>query len=290
MLSTKNIKVIKFGDFYEQTLNDLPTSLETLVIAYNKQLLDNLPCNLKTLQIFYITDNNINLDYLPPSLKFLELNSHVTTCISIVMNNLPQSLQTLELSNISLQNYGFQNLPYGLENLYIHGCDNLDLSYLPDKLKKLHINGTYEQYTVQFSNLPKHLEVLIISNIIINNSNTVKSILYFDYLPSTLKEFTLEYTKYRKQCNNMFITLPDSITMVKIHDTRPMDNSIIELDKIPLSCECLDINITNNIDARFTIKQKYKIPNLVKIITNDTNQFHLKSLCDINPHVIMQKK
>jgi hypothetical protein len=257
-----NIKLIKFGDCYEQPLHDLPNSLEKLVISYNKQLLDNLPSNLKTLEIVHIADNTINLDYLPLSLTFLELNSHIAKCISIVMNNLPPSLQTLKLFNIRSQNYGFQNLPNGLENLYINGCNNLDLSYLPDKLKQLHIEGTYEEYTVNFSNLPKHLEVFNISNIIINSSDTFKSILYFDYLPLTLKEFTLEYTKYIKNCNNMSITLPDSITMVKIYDSRPLSNNMIELDKIPLSCECLDITIKNNIDTRFIIKQIYEIPNL----------------------------
>ena len=56
------IKYIQFGDRYDQPLNNLPHSLETLILSNKTSThpLDNLPSNLKTLKLLNAINNNIN--------------------------------------------------------------------------------------------------------------------------------------------------------------------------------------------------------------------------------------
>jgi hypothetical protein len=261
------IKYIQFGDRYDQPLNNLPHSLETLILSNKTSThpLDNLPSNLKTLKLLNAINNNINLNYLPQCLTYLEITRYDKTELTIGMDNLPSSLQTIKLSGIIGLNNSIRNLPYNLENLYIDVYDNLDLSYLPDNLKNLYITGSRYLEPIKITKLPSKLEILQLTNVIINNSSI--NILQLDFLPLALKEFSIVNNYNRITSYNMSITLPDSIIKLKIHDSRDLANCLLELNKIPMSCEDLNIYITNNIETRLVIKEITKIPAKISMNT-----------------------
>ena len=286
-----NIKLLQFGDRYNQPLNNLPNSLETLILSNKKSIhpLDNLPCNLKTLKLLDALNSNITLDYLPINLTYLEIiqYNNIDNKLTINIDNLPSSLQTLKIKIIGILIYdnSFRNLPLNLENFYIDDYyDKLDLSYLPDNLKNLYITNCTD---IQITKLPSTLEKLHFTNVRINNSNTCNNILQIDFLPLNLKEFSINSNSNSKnsmkinsiisKClyNNISIILPDSIVKLKIYDSLFYNNSLIELDKIPMSCEYLDINIYNNIETRLKIKEIKKIPTEIT-----SKQSYLKSLFD----------
>jgi len=283
-----NIKLLQLGDKYNQPLNNLPNSLETLILSNKKSIhpLDNLPCNLKTLKLFDAFNSNIKLDYLPINLTYLEIiqfNYNNNSKMTINIDNLPSSLQTLKIKigGIQIHNNSFQNLPLNLENFYIDIYDDkLDLSYLPDNLKNLYISNCID---IQITKLPSKLETLHFTNVLINNSNACNNIVQIDCLPLNLKEFSINsISDYRINsiiskfhCNNISIMLPDSIVKLKIYDSLFYNNFLIELDKIPMSCEYLDINIINKIETRLKIKEIKKIPTKIT-----SKQSYLKSLFD----------
>ena len=167
--NNQNYKIIK--------LDNLPKTLESLEIASNcvelgldQQMFQNLPPRLKKLKLYSCDDisfenlpntlevldisclsNHANLlDYLPASLK--SLNIRITQIFKSAMNQNPN------INNLS--NYieiGFDSLPSGLESLKIISQYYGELNCLPVDLKVLYLPGGYVN---EIKNIPKNLEEL----------------------------------------------------------------------------------------------------------------------------------
>lgn len=281
-----NTKIIKLGMYFNKNIDNLPFSLENLVIdsKFFNHSISNLPFNLKQLTIKNLKNinNNINFDYLPISLIDLFISYEIPTNISV--NNLPSNLKKLELFNVIMQkDYEFLNLPNSLEQLIITSMHNVNLINLPTTLKLLSISAIYQfNITLDIDNLPNSLETLKLCDTTINTNN---SLIIIDCLPINLKKFELCFTiNYGvKDCK---ITLPDNLEFVKIHDYR-QNISIVEIDKIPSSCEIFEINIKNqhNNNSRLIINNMCFQPKLNKIYTNYNKHPHLETLIKLNPHV-----
>ncbi|ARF08588.1 hypothetical protein Catovirus_1_638 [Catovirus CTV1] len=148
----RTLKILNCGKSFDQQLNDLPESLEELYLGlYYSQYLDNLPTRLIKLVISggYLRP----LCKLPDSIKYLD--------ISFFENNLikwPKSLKELRIgstdhcSNIS---DSLEELPDGLENLYIHKSLEYQIKKLPNALKSFFVSRYIRNSDL--TNLPENL-------------------------------------------------------------------------------------------------------------------------------------
>ena len=138
-----NLQSLKYNNNYITLLDNLPQTLETLVIMDNKiTSLDNLPALLQRLQC---SNNKItSLDNLPQSLKELYCNINKINSL----DNLPKSLKILccfENNLITLD-----NLPKTLDELVCY--DN-------------NINITLYNFINNNTNKLKHIPIICIINI-----------------------------------------------------------------------------------------------------------------------------
>ncbi len=165
-------------DVYKPVINigNLPLDLESLEIArdcieikLDTKLIQNLPSKLKKLKLH--SCKNVSLDNLPNTLEILDIS-----CFSYqtnLLDYLPASLKSLNiklnrdlksefnirsgLESESNMELGFNLLPSGLENLKIIGKFDGELNCLPMGLKILHLPSNY---TNDIKNIPKNLQEL----------------------------------------------------------------------------------------------------------------------------------
>jgi hypothetical protein len=228
----KSIIIISMRDHHILDVNkpttniyNLPSSLESFEIANNcielgldLNIIQNLPPKLKKLKLY--SCENISLENLPNTLEYLDIScfSNQTN----LLDYLPASLKTLniKLTNIiksrtniygSIYNeFEFNSLPSGLENLRIIGQYKEELNCLPDSLKILHLPSFY---IIEIKNIPKNLQELKIP-------------LGYEYLDrfevcAGLKKIIIGFANkcnYKNTSNFNLKTIPKSIEDIEFGD------------------------------------------------------------------------
>lgn len=127
-VETLEIKNIDF-------INHLPKKVNKLIGNYIKSIdTSNLPMLETLILSFKYNSEEINLDFLPCSLKYLSLKHDGTSLKKYDFSNLPNSLRKLKLENIE-----FNHLPKNIEFLHIKNLkpNNHNMNY--SNLKKLKI-------------------------------------------------------------------------------------------------------------------------------------------------------
>jgi len=175
IIKEQNLKYIEFCPSFNQSIDNLPDCIETIIFSVNSEFnqpLDNLPSRLKHLELY--DEFNQPLDYLPVGLKTLLINAY----FNHPLNNLPSTLEHLQIKGEF--NYPLDNLPLGLKKLEIMDIyDNNDyyskiivrnydknitkfsypLNYLPDGLEYLDISAKI--YNHKITKLPISMKKLI---------------------------------------------------------------------------------------------------------------------------------
>jgi len=127
-VETLEIKNIDF-------INHLPKKVNKLIGNYIKSIdTFNLPMLETLILSFRYNSEEINLDFLPCSLKYLSLKHDGTSPKKYDLTNLPNSLRKLKLENIE-----FNHLPKNIEFLHLKNLqpNNHNMNY--SNLKKLKI-------------------------------------------------------------------------------------------------------------------------------------------------------
>jgi len=175
ILKNTNIKkFVLFSNHFNKPLDNLPNSLKSLklMLTIFNYPIDNLPMNLKTLKIFdfmsftHNLDNlplikilslncenlikNNSLDFLPITLKSLEINSST----NINLTNLPKNLKIFKLTSFSDVVFDLKNLPNSIEVLFLHfrNFQNYNNLILPINLQLLALECRENYYNIFFCN------------------------------------------------------------------------------------------------------------------------------------------
>lgn len=145
--------------FQKQNFNNLPEKLRILKLKsvdIDCYKLDNLPSGLKNL---YLPNSYYyELDNLPLELEYLSLQ--VSNNFIQSLDYLPETLKKLKIifpENNNRIKINCDNLPNGLEKLFLCGSINCELNNLPRNLKTLHLAQTH-YYMIY--NLPDGIEEL----------------------------------------------------------------------------------------------------------------------------------
>lgn len=167
------------GKFQKQNFNNLPEKLQILKLnSVNIECykLDNLPSGLK--KLYLPISYEYELDNLPLELEDLYL--YVNNTFQQSLSYLPESLKVLRITSIKNNNpvnINCDNLPNGLEKLFLCGNINCELNNLPRNLKTLYLMQTYN---IMIYNIPDGIEKLKIPidykflKEIFSSTNTVK--------------------------------------------------------------------------------------------------------------------
>ena len=187
--------------YQKQNFNNLPVKLQTLKLDLTYvecYKLDNLPSELKKL---YLPNSYcFELDNLPLGLEKLSLLIGDDFIQSLCY--LPESLKELTIRSFKsakILNINYDNLPNGLEKLFLYGNIDCELNNLPRNLKTLHLT---EIYNNMIHNLPDGLEELKIPidykylREIFSSINTLKKLIAGfnnnSHSPQVLSSFDLE--------------------------------------------------------------------------------------------------
>ncbi len=220
------IKKIIIRDYFYFPLDFLPNNLLYLELCLHESYnfnLDNLPTNLLCLRLI-CPNINTTLEYLPNSIKYLELNCKFTSDLSL--------------------------LPYGIEELVIH-LDNLDydLNNLPNSIKKLSIGSGIQKkitkwpeqlevlflsdYNFELENLPNITDLRILTNDtydfpIVNLPDSIKLLYIGGYnLPISKLPKNLNFLQIKKSDNQELIILdPDFDHSKIVNDIFQRDQSL----------------------------------------------------------------
>jgi len=244
-----NLKTLTIGGSYlqdngqpnlnfNQPLNELPNTLETLTIMecheFN-QPLNHLPDNLQNLKLIGTAKFNQHLNKLPINLKYLliegskrfdeeydyeEYDEDCGVDFNKSLDRLPEGLEKLVLKDLEFFSHSLDNLPVNLKKLYIKNTNIKLVNNLPINLKKLELIGTKVR---NFDRLPEGLEKLVI----IQDFNKP-----IDSLPRGLKYLKLVSDKFNQELNN----LPN---IVELNLYCPIFKKGI--DNLPFSLETLEI-------------------------------------------------
>lgn len=204
--------------FKKQNFSNLPEKL--LILRLNMGIviecckMDNLPGGLK--RLYLPTLYHWELDNLPLGLE--ELSLYVDNNFTPCLNFLPESLKELRISSLNRRgevSINCDNLPNGLEKLFICGyidCEfnclprNLKVLYLgdecakmmhdlPDGLEELSIRGTYEClreiFLSAFAPMAK-LKKLIIKGLYPNSPYSISE-LDLQSIPSSVEEIVFDH-------------------------------------------------------------------------------------------------
>lgn len=211
------LSLISNGDkFQKQSFNNLPEKLHTLKfnsVDVECYKLDNLPSGLKNL--YLPNPYCYELDNLPLGLEDLSLyvdNNHTQS-----LSYLPESLKELKISSQESNgqiNINYDNLPNGLEKLFLYGSINRELNNLPRNLKTLHLS---QRYNTIIHNLPDGIEELKISlgyNYLRENFSSINTI--------KLKKLIIGhvYKKYLLTTSSFDLnSIPNSVEEIVFGDT-----------------------------------------------------------------------
>jgi hypothetical protein len=258
-----NVLVLEILCDYIYPLNDLPLSIEVLIIEYSlKYPLLNLPSSLYQLE--FINHYQFNIDLLPESIKILNLSG----CWNQISRNLlprlksltitnntfndrivfPSNLEELNLSEYKINNYNEMNklnmleLPITLKILYlpeINIVNTFNIDEVLFRLINLETLYTSKQSKNIITEFPSKLKKLILGN----NFNQI-----LVNIPDTLKYLELPYL-YNQSLENLVNS--------KIEHIYLNDNTEISILKhIPKNLKKLSISESHN--ELFQVKNKYK--------------------------------
>jgi len=215
-----NIKAIRFTNY-----NNIYYYINSNNTNYNEsfrfnQPINNLP-NLEFLELSGTFEQSLN--YLPFSLKYLILNIYNYT--NVCLNFLPPNLEILILKT---NEYSFNNLPIGLQELYLIGRRTDIMNNFPINLKLLFINGNTNQLD-DYLILPPNLEVFIFNDceFLQLNINIIKQKLKNKEFPITLKEmhFPIWFCKYNTELINLSSYIYNGNLIIKY---KQIDDNIIK--------------------------------------------------------------
>ena len=184
-LPQSNIKWVKFGVDFNNSLDDLPDDIEYIYFddATNfNQKVNKFPKNLKKITLWGF---NPIINQLPYTLKYLESHNYYNDTNTFYYDgiiNFPPNLIALDTSSsiINTENYSF--LPLTLKKLSIvcyRITKTIDLNNLPPGLKYLYIFGN-NKISIDCNNLPDNIEQLILYGVYTNIYKLPKSLKYFD--------------------------------------------------------------------------------------------------------------
>ncbi|RYX79725.1 hypothetical protein EON71_00450 [bacterium] len=175
----------------------------------------NLPATLLKLEMHDRFTDEIEKDYLPKMLKYLQLGDNFNSCLDNLpltlthlrfgmrfnncIKNIPNSITHLEFGR--RYNYKITQLPSNLELLKFGVYFNQDLNgVLPSKLKRLELSVMFNQ---ELKTLPNSLELLSIGYITFENE--------YDFLANISKRCHI--TKYESCYEYSFPNLPESLRL-----------------------------------------------------------------------------
>lgn len=260
----EKLLILKLDGVYVECykMNNLPKGLKKLhmPLFYNWKL-DNLPDELEELSVYVFIDNNNftnYFDFLPESLKELKISS-LTREWSGCIDNLPNGLEKIFLgTNVDCE---LNNLPRNLKVLHL-GKKYMRMIYnLPDGLEELKIINNYKYLREIFLSAPiVKLKKIIIKHECCNTLYTVSSfdlqsipssveeIVFdnnfnqpLDYLPPGIKKITFG-TNFNHSIGPK--NMPDSVEYLKLGY-----NYNIRISKYPANLKVLKFgrNYTSNI-------------------------------------------
>lgn len=130
-----NLKKVEFNREIKTHINNLPDSVEELVISRISVPILRLPLNLKKLKLE--TSFRTDMPPLPNGLEELEINCHFNKPFGL----LPNSLKILLIDGRGyLYQYPIENLPNSIEFMLIFRTI-ISIDRFPDNLKELEIGG-----------------------------------------------------------------------------------------------------------------------------------------------------
>lgn len=162
----KKVKKIKFSQYFNYPIDNLPQNIEEIDFSSQVSFLcngfnhpiDNLPMSLHTL----ILSNSFNqsVNYLPCSLKKIVFGDYFNQDV----DNLPSSIEILEFGWVFKKS--IKNLPASLKVLKLHinyfGRDYYSRNhFIPDFIfKKGHQLNKFEKFdiTKEYDFIPKYIE------------------------------------------------------------------------------------------------------------------------------------
>ncbi len=188
-LAQTNIRILKLGTSFRQSLDNLPLTLKVLDMEYAEQFdspINNLPDGLEVLKLGYFFNQPIN--NLPKTLKVLYTNCYF--------------------------NHPLDNLPIGLINLRIGGDYTHNIDNLPETIQVMEIG---EQCFCPYDNLPINITFLTIC------SATKKTI---EKLPPNLQTLVLKYSQNFYVDLNV---LPTTLNQIYLIESKILNsNSLIK--------------------------------------------------------------
>jgi hypothetical protein len=216
-------------------IQNLPPNLKKLKLYSCENIsLENLPNTLETLDISCFSNQTNLLDYLPASLKSL----------NIKLTHVMKSVMVKNDSSVGYMQLGFNSLPSGLENLRIIGQYDGELNCLPIGLKILHLSSGYDK---EIKIIPKNLQELRIP-------------LDYKYIDNFkvctgLKRIIIGF-RNKNHCKNIsnfnLKTIPESVEEIEFGDNfnQSLDYLPSNIKKITFGfnfCPFI-INLTNSIE------------------------------------------
>jgi len=234
VLVDTNITHIIFGNKFNQSVDNLPWTMEYLGFGYEfNQTLDNLPGSMK--KIMFTANSNFNhpLDCLPSCLEYLILPGNYKCRI----DNLPNSLKHLEL-DYSYQN-SLNNLPKSLEKfVFYSSLTSTDLR--GNKIKrKLNKSSKYHiSHVLCYYNKNTKIDMCYMEKVFVSLPENLK---YLDLTYSYKLNFLSDYLNYNMEDVNCHIkkemiknsqildNLPANLEVLKY----PANYNLIMIERIP---------------------------------------------------------
>ncbi len=201
-IKLNSINIENFNNF-----NNLPPTLKILVINGCKNKFNNSLNNLpESLEYLKIIDYYDNLDNLPKFLKKLCIINNKSK-----LDNLPDSLETLEIINKSTRSYKkpysrpcndrisrkkhynikLDNLPQNLLNFsFYHHKYPYELVNLPDSIQTLYIND------ISITKIPLNIQnIIFIANIFVQHIPKYYTNKYIENINIKAKEINPQFTE-----------------------------------------------------------------------------------------------
>lgn len=227
-LGNKTHKLEIHSEEFNKDLDLLPESLEKLIICSNSfnKCLNDLPSSLKHLELTSY-DFNQNLQLLPIKLEYLDLNICSFNKILNIKN-----LDYLKIFKIKCDNIdnSINNLALNIEELHINANLNIELTFLPLKIRKLIFNSRI--YNQNLNNLPSTLDHLELE---LENFN--QDLLN---LPHNITYMQLHIQKFAKTLNIQQLNKLNTFKIFCENFDNSIDNLPQNISDMIINCNCLD--------------------------------------------------
>ena len=146
---SNGVKVIYFGDTYNEQIKNLPNSVEEIILGseFDKEV-DYLPNNLKIIK--FGSKFNQPINNLPSSLERIIFGTNFNHPI----DNLPNSVLYIKFDWTGVFSFDIFRLPSNLEEIYFNNSFSNDICELPNGVKKILLGSSFSKPI----NLPMNLE------------------------------------------------------------------------------------------------------------------------------------